>query len=131
MSSLDAERLAHYRDRLQERDRFLRAEIDATHLRPDEAGAANIVGRVRDSGEDSVAEHEQTLNHADVARDVGELHEIAAALERIRDGEYGVCERCGTDIAPARLDAQPTARRCVRCQELHEKTYAGTAAPTL
>ena len=131
MKPLDAERLATYRSRLQERDRFLRREIDRNHLRPDEAGPANIIGRVRDSGEDSVADHEQTVNQADVARDVGELHEIAAALERMRDGEYGICERCGTDIAIARLDAQPTARRCIRCQSVHEKTHASRASPTL
>jgi DnaK suppressor protein len=131
MSTLDAERLAIYRDRLQERDRFLRREIEENHLRPDEAGPANIIGRVRDSGEDSVADHEQTVNQADVARDVGELHEIAAALQRIHDGEYGTCETCGTEIATARLDAQPTARRCIRCQSMYEKTYAGRASPTL
>jgi RNA polymerase-binding protein DksA len=131
MSRPDAERLALYRDRLQQRDRFLRQEIDRTHLRPDEAGPANLIGRVRDSGEDSVADHEQTVNQADVARDVGELHEIAAALERIRSGDYGICDRCGGEIAAARLEAQPTARRCIRCQSLHEKTYASRASPTL
>lgn len=131
MSHLDAERLASYRDRLQERDRFLRAEIEQAQPRPDEAGPANIIGRVRDSGEDSVADHEQAVRQADIARDVTELRDIAAALARIRDGDYGTCETCGTDIATARLDAQPTARRCIRCQALHEKTYASTASPTL
>lgn len=131
MSPLDGERLHSIRERLRERDRELRAEIDATRLGPDEVGAANIIGAVRDSGEESVAIHEQDLNRADVARDVGELNEISAALERIRDGDYGICATCGGEIAPARLDAQPTARRCIRCQSLHEKTYAGTQAPTL
>lgn len=131
MSTLDAERLSSFRDRLQSRDRFLRAEIESTQLRPDEAGPANIVGRVRDSGEDSIADHEQTVNQADVARDVGELREIAAALDRMRDGAYGTCERCGGDIPVARLDAQPTALRCIRCQALHEKTHAVGAAPSL
>lgn len=131
MNTLDAERLHSIRERLLQRDRELRAEIDATRLSRDEAGPSNIIGDVRDSGEDSVAIHEQDINRADVARDMGELNEIAAALERIRDGDYGTCETCGGEIAPARLDAQPTARRCIRCQSLHEKTYAGTQSPTL
>lgn len=131
MSTLDAERLNSIRERLLLRDRELRAEIDATRLGPDEVGAASIVGAVRDSAEESVAIHEQDLNRADVARDVGELNDISAALDRIRSGEYGTCETCGGEIAAARLDAQPTARRCIRCQSLHEKTYAGTQAPTL
>lgn len=128
---MDPERLASLRERLLERDRFLRREIDATRPTPEESDFDSIVGPVRDSGEDSVADHEQTVRRADLQRDVGELREIAAALDRIRDGTYGTCELCGGDIAPARLEAQPTARRCIRCQALHEKTFAGTQAPTL
>ena len=131
MEELNPRQLAGYRDRLLERDRHLRGEIDATRLSPDEAGPQNIIGGVRDSGEDSVAIHEQDLNHADLARDVAELNEIAVALDRIRDGEYGTCENCGGEIARARLDAQPTARRCIRCQAVWEKTHAGHPSPTL
>ncbi|MCZ8130875.1 MAG: TraR/DksA family transcriptional regulator [Steroidobacteraceae bacterium] len=131
MERIDSNQLAGYRDRLLERDRHLRSEIDATRLPPEEAGPANIVGGVRDSGEDSVAIHEQELNYADLARDVNELNEIAAALDRIRDGGYGTCENCGGEIARARLDAQPTARRCIRCQSSWEKTHVGRPAPTL
>lgn len=49
-----------------------------------------------------------------------ELEAVEAALARIDDGEYGLCESCGTGIAAARLVAQPTARRCVRCQDAAE-----------
>lgn len=37
------------------------------------------------------------------------------ALERLADGTYGQCRRCGEQIAPARLEAMPTAERCTRC----------------
>jgi DnaK suppressor protein len=43
------------------------------------------------------------------------LAEIEAALVRLDSGEYGTCERCGLPIAPARLEARPTARTCVGC----------------
>jgi DnaK suppressor protein len=43
------------------------------------------------------------------------LAEIEAALERLRLGVYGVCERCGQRIPEGRLEARPTARSCVRC----------------
>ena len=42
---------------------------------------------------------------------------IQAALARIDDGTYGLCENCGEDIAPARLSAVPEATRCVDCAE--------------
>ena len=131
MANLDPNKLAALRERLHQRDHELRAEIDAHRYGPEEAGPANIVGRVRDPGEDSVANHEQALNDADVARDMNELQEIAAALDRMATGEYGVCEACGGESAAQRLDSQPTARRCMRCQELYERTHAGARAPTL
>lgn len=43
------------------------------------------------------------------------LAEIDAALSRIADGRYGVCERCGRAIPRARLEARPTALTCVSC----------------
>ena len=44
-----------------------------------------------------------------------QLEEIDAAVERLRDGTYGVCDTCGESIARARLAAQPAARRCIAC----------------
>ena len=48
------------------------------------------------------------------------LSEIEHALERIEQGEYGVCEGCGADIPPRRLEALPWARFCVPCAELRQ-----------
>ena len=45
----------------------------------------------------------------------GRLAEIDAALERVGDGTYGVCERCGAAIPDGRLEARPVARSCVPC----------------
>jgi DnaK suppressor protein len=45
-------------------------------------------------------------------------NEIAAArraLERIEDGSYGECVRCGNDIAAGRLEARPEAALCIEC----------------
>src|SRR4051812_22145875 len=43
------------------------------------------------------------------------LAEIDAAVARLDDGTYGVCERCGGEIASARLEARPVARTCIGC----------------
>ena len=43
------------------------------------------------------------------------LEEVAAALERVADGSYGICAVCGKPIDPARLEARPVARTCVGC----------------
>lgn len=43
------------------------------------------------------------------------LNEVEAALARLDAGTFGVCESCGEPIEPARLEAMPTARVCMRC----------------
>jgi DnaK suppressor protein len=45
------------------------------------------------------------------------LKEIAAALERIEEGTFGVCEECHKPISKARLNALPYTRYCVKCAE--------------
>jgi DnaK suppressor protein len=46
------------------------------------------------------------------------LAEVEAALHKLDDGTYGVCERCGAAIAPARLEAKPGVRLCITCASL-------------
>jgi DnaK suppressor protein len=43
------------------------------------------------------------------------LQELEAALVRVEDTTYGICEGCGRPIPVARLRARPVARRCVGC----------------
>lgn len=43
--------------------------------------------------------------------------EASAALARIDDGTFGVCERCGRAIPEERLEALPTATLCVDCKQ--------------
>jgi len=53
---------------------------------------------------------------------VERANKLAEALDRLRDGEYGLCEECGEPIAPARLRAMPEVERCVRCQDRLERS---------
>ena len=52
---------------------------------------------------------------------VERANRLAEALERLRSGEYGVCEVCGEAISPARLRALPEVATCVRCQDAEER----------
>ena len=40
---------------------------------------------------------------------------ISAALARMNEGEYGYCTECGEDIAPKRLELDPTLPTCINC----------------
>ena len=57
------------------------------------------------------------VRDAELAEAMDELNSIDEALQRIAQGTYGICERCGESIAEARLEALPAAVLCIACAE--------------
>jgi DnaK suppressor protein len=49
------------------------------------------------------------------------IHKIQAAIQRLDDGEYGICEECSDDIGVARLKARPVTTLCVACKARQEE----------
>ena len=49
------------------------------------------------------------------------LQELELSVERLKPGDYGMCEDWGTKISPGRLNAPPSASRCTRRQERGDK----------
>lgn len=91
-----------------------------------------IIGRVpTDIGDESVGDALADFNAAVVDRQIHEIRDIEAAAKRLKDGSFGTCIDCGDEIAFERLMAYPTAKRCIRCQQQHEKTYASQSTPSL
>ncbi len=90
-----------------------------------------LAGPAPDAGDASVAALIADLDQADLSRDLGELRGLEAARGRITEGSYGTCADCGEDIRFERLRAEPGALRCIRCQSLHEKTFAAAGRPKL
>ncbi len=54
-------------------------------------------------------------------RDRKLINKIKAALERIDDGSYGICEMCGEDISIPRLKARPVTTLCIQCKSKQEE----------
>ncbi len=52
-----------------------------------------------------------------------ELAEIELALDKIRDGSYGICEMCEDEINVERLRVKNFARFCIACREITEKEH--------
>jgi RNA polymerase-binding transcription factor DksA len=107
---------------LERRERDLQQKI-AEHrdALEDASHPADPVGDVADKAFDRArAEVEHDL----IEMSLQELAEIGALRERLANGTYGECIECGEPIAPARLEAYPTARRCAGCQSRHEKLSA-------
>lgn len=45
---------------------------------------------------------------------------IREALQRIEDGNFGICEMCGDDISIERLEARPVTTLCIDCKRREE-----------
>lgn len=110
-----------HRERLLQERRQLLARI------AQERGG--LVSRVDMAAEHDVRDFEnraQAISERDEEfamneHETAELGAIEAALEALDAGRYGQCKDCGVTIPPARLDAYPTALRCVVCQGQAEK----------
>ena len=76
---------------------------------------------VGDSADAAVDTHSQEISSGLVEAESRELANTERALERLREGSYGVCENCGKKIPIARLQALPYATMCIRCQSAREQ----------
>ena len=81
--------------------------------------------------DDAVADAAAEMEVEMVIRESQELKDIEAALDRIRDGSYGICADCEDEIGHARLQAYPAAKRCLKCQEKYERTHGPVRAAKL
>ena len=85
---------------------------------------AEASGDVVDAALDSVQD-EISSQLAEV--ESRELSRIEYALERMRNGHFGICEGCGTNIPMARLNALPYATYCIKCQREAERQGASSS----
>ena len=121
----------NFKIRLRDRAMQLRAEVEQGRAKSLDEAPSHVAERARDSEDDSFADLIVDTNLAEMDRDVTELRMIDTALKRIAAGTYDTCAQCGQPIPLPRLEAEPTAIRCIACQELYEKTHASNATPSL
>ena len=85
-----------------------------------EQTSSDVVDAALDSAQDEISSQLAEVESR-------ELSHIENALERMREGQYGLCEGCSTNIPLARLQALPYATLCIQCQREAEKTGDGSA----
>lgn len=129
MEPLTKADLDHFSRVLAERKQRLGDEIRRVLARTEREPYAEILAGGVDAGDTSVADLLSDVAFAEVARDVAEVRDINAAQARIAAGTYGTCIECGRPIGRKRLEAYPTAKRCIEDQQRREKLRAGPSHP--
>jgi RNA polymerase-binding protein DksA len=96
----------------------------------DDLNRMNGLPRVRTSPSNHPADNatdvsEKVLNSTLFQIQSRHLAMVEDALRRLEKGTYGICEKCGRPIDPARLEALPIAHLCVECKHRLEKPGTG------
>jgi DnaK suppressor protein len=116
---------------LEARRRIVRSELTAKLNAQENPALLGLRNRMEETDDWAVADLETALDVAEVSRDAAELHEVEAALARVKGNSYGICIECGTAIPLTRLAVAPMAARCIACQEKLETAMRRTGAGTL
>ena len=81
-----------------------------------------------DELEETQCASERAVAISNLDRDFNQLRDARAALRRIREGSFGICQECDQAIHPKRLDAIPWAALCIRCQEAADNSLAAASS---
>jgi DnaK suppressor protein len=113
----------HFRQILSQWKKNLMQEIERTmnYMRDE---AANFP----DPNDRASQEEEFTMELRTRDRERKLIKKIDESIQQIGVGEYGYCEACGVEIGIERLEARPTANKCIDCKtldEIREKQHAG------
>jgi DnaK suppressor protein len=111
------DRVAQFRKRLVEKHRQLSEEVGRTAL----YGKDQEDDSIKDLGDQANTAYTREFFFELGNGDRRVLRDVVAALQKIDDGSFGNCERCGEPIADKRLEALPFARYCIDCQRVIEQ----------
>ncbi len=121
MNHLSESDLKQYRQRLSAYRDEVRQEIQDGLIKEGSDESISLAGKVHDAQAESMSVAMSQINRGMLKMHLHDLKDLEMALERIDNGEYGICIDCDEPIAKARLDAYPMAKRCIKCQSLHEE----------
>ena len=106
--------------RISEKLHGMLAELEAEVVTTVD-GMRNGTGAFPDPTDRASLESERNLTLRIRDRQRKLRNKIEDALARIESGSFGICEVCGEQIGPERLEARPVTTLCINCKESQEK----------
>lgn len=110
---LEIDKIVRLKEILLEEKQALVKQLEALTVHVD-------TNELADDIDAAIMDSNHYLNSRMADRNRSATRKIDAALRRIEDGDYGVCEDCSDDIEFRRLLARPTATLCVSCKHQRE-----------
>ncbi|MCK5362179.1 MAG: TraR/DksA C4-type zinc finger protein [Gammaproteobacteria bacterium] len=119
-NDLSDSQMALLEGQLREQQEGLRAEVQEERAKSDDERDRRSAREVQDRGDEANTDQWREANAAMIDHHVDEISGIRAALSRVDSGTYGLCVDCGESIGFQRLQAYPSANRCLECQSKAE-----------
>ena len=120
---MNAKQKQHFKDILASWKEQLQIEQDRTADK-----IQKNVSHFPDESDRATHEEEFTLELRTRERERRLLSKISESIEDLKSDDYGYCASCGIEIGIRRLEARPTATRCIDCktiEEIHERQQYG------
>jgi len=114
---LTKDEMEEFKKKLLERKVQIEKNLEGTTLEMKEMRDLEL----NDEGDYAAASAESIVDSAILVQQRKELAEIELALDKIKNGTYGICEMCEEPIGKARLEVKNFARFCIICREINEK----------
>jgi RNA polymerase-binding transcription factor DksA len=103
---MNREELEKYKDALEALEHRLEGELEEI---PERLDFGDQVDQEEDEADESVAADEQVGIRDEIR---SRLEDVRSALNKIENGNYGVCEKCGAPIETEILEIVPESRLC-------------------
>ena len=113
---MDNEQLMQFKQQLENMKQEILLELESTLNE-----MTSQTGNIPDPNDRATVESDRSFELRIRGREQKLMSKIDEALARIEDGNYGICERCGEDIAIKRLEARPVAKYCFDCKNEQEQ----------
>jgi DnaK suppressor protein len=114
---MDKKKLDYFKKRLETRKEELRRTVSRT----EQDGRTVDEGSAQDIADKAASSYTKEFLFHQSNNDRQLLTMVDGALSRIREGNFGECISCGTEINAKRLEAVPWTRHCIECQEKLEQ----------
>lgn len=113
---MDKEKITQFKRQLEEMKGEIIQDVEQTLTE-----MTDQTGNIPDPNDRATMESDRGFELRIRGRERKLLEKIDEALERIEDGEYGVCAGCGEEISEKRLEARPVAKYCIDCKKKQEQ----------
>jgi len=115
---VQASELNYFKEILESRKAQIIKNIDSVNSELNQLNGLEL----NDEGDHAAINNNSVVESAIVEQQQKELQEIDKALDKIANGEYGICEMCEDEIGFQRLKVKPHAIYCIDCREIAEKS---------